>query len=183
MSKIERVRIGSPANAFMRKVLGGASTVATGLFALVSIGVLGCVDASVDPSKISARVVSAGTYSLRAGFPDFVESRTDIPCEVGRLFGVDYEFEVAGDGSGVLPVQFRWLHPAIPIEGSSRTGTETEGGTRNPVMERGRSRLLGRSLWSIGKASERVPGVYRFEIQTIKEKQTILSQEFEVEGC
>ena len=146
-------------------------------------GLMGCVDAAVDPSDISAREVSAGEYSLVEGIPVFIESRTDIACEVGRVIGVDYELEVAGGGSGILPVQFRWLHPGIPAEGSSRVGTETEGGVSYPVMKRGRARLAGRGLWSIDSASERVPGVYHFEIRTIKDRRVLLSQDFEIEGC
>ncbi len=141
------------------------------------------MDASVDPSKVSARVVSAGEYTLREGVPVFTESRTSIPCKVWQLFGVDYELEVAGGGSGLLPVQFKWLHPEMPVEGSSRAGTETEGGVSNPLMERGRSRLSGRSLWSIDGANDRVPGVYRFEIRAIGDNRILLSQDFEIEGC
>lgn len=180
MSTTERVRTRRAARAVTRRGFGVFVSV---LVCSTISALTGCVDGSVDPSKISARVVSAGMYSSRDGFPEFAESRTDIPCEVGRLFGVDYELEVAGGASGVLPVQFRWLHPAIRVAEASRVGTETAGGVSNPVMERGRTRLSGRSLWSIESASERVPGIYRFEIRVIGGDRMLLSQEFEISGC
>ncbi len=175
-----RVRLRGAARAATRRVFG--LTVMVVVFLTVCV-LAGCVDASVDPSRISARVVSAGVYSLREGSPDFVESRTNISCEVGLLFGVGYALEVAGGASGVLPVQFKWIHPAIPVEGSSRVGTETEGGVSNPVMERGRVQLLGRSLWSIDSANDQVPGIYRFEIRTVGDNQILLSHDFDIGGC
>lgn len=144
---------------------------------------LGCVDASLDPDRVSARIVAAGEYAVNKGVPALIESRTKIPCELGRLFGVDYELEVIGGGPGLVPVEFGWLHPAIPVEGSDRTGTATRGGVSNLMMERGDDTLLGRSLWSIDRADERVSGVYRFEIRTTGDRRLVLSQDFEIEGC
>lgn len=180
MPMMQRVRTRRAARAITRR---GFGVIVSVLVCSTISGLTGCVDGSIDPSKISARLVSAGMYSSREGLPELAESRTDIPCEVGRLFGVDYELEVAGGASGVLPVQFRWLHPAIPVADSSRRGTESKGGVSNPVMERGRARLLGRSLWSIDSATERVPGIYRFEIKVIGDKRVLLSQDFEIDGC
>lgn len=159
----------------------GSSNLLMALLAVSSL--LSCVDASLDPDDVSASVISAGEYATDKGIPTFAEQRTKIPCEVGRMFGIDYELAVAGGGPGLIPVDFEWIHPPLPVEGSTRTGTATKGGVPNPSMGRGEKTLMGRSLWSIEHADERVSGIYRLEIRTIGARRLVLSQDFEVEGC
>ncbi|MFK7895531.1 MAG: hypothetical protein AB8G23_06825 [Myxococcota bacterium] len=151
--------------------------------AFVCMAALACVDPTVEAGSVSARIVSAGEYSLGAGVPVLAGERTLIPCETGRVFGVDYSLEVEGGAFGAIPVSFRWVHPEMQVDDSPLRGTETSGGGSNPVIGRGQSALSGRSLWSIDREEERISGEYRFEIRFLEDRRLLLSQDFQIDDC
>lgn len=155
-------------------------------WALFSVAVLvfaGC-GGQIAPESLAASVELAGRFSLESGRYAFVEETTRIACAPGALFGVDYRIEAEGARfGGVLPVEFRWIHPELAIPSERLWGTESAARAPNPELDWGESVLSGRALWHLEHPEELKSGRYEFVIRVVETREVLLSQTFEVEGC
>ena len=106
-----------------------------------------------------------------------------IPCEAGALFGVDYRIEVANGEYGVVPVEFRWIHPELAVPARRLWGRERSARRPNPRLDWRETSLEGRVLWSLEHPDEMVPGQYEFQIRLVEQGTVLLSREFQVDGC
>jgi len=149
--------------------------------ALVLFGA-GC-QAKVDPDAVSATTLEYGEFELRGGLPTLVATTVRPTCEPGRIFGVDYRIEVANGDHGVIPVEFRWLHPELAVPSRKIWGRQSVAGSPNPILERRATSLEGRALWSLEHPDELVSGSYEFQIRRLSDGAVLLSQVFELEGC
>ncbi len=147
-----------------------------------AIALVGC-QGEIDPSAVSARVVAFGEFEIERGLPKWVREATTIPCEPGRIFGVDYRLEVSGGQWGEIPVEFRWTHPEFAIPSLRQWGTESAAGQARPALARGESGLDGRALWTLEHPDELISGRYEFRVRLIPDGTTLLSRSFQVEGC
>ena len=93
--------------------------------ALATVGLALACTAEVEPDAISGRVVSFGRFEIQNGLPMLRESVDRVACDPGTTFGVDYRIEISGGGFGVLPIEFRWIHPELSIPSRKLWGTET----------------------------------------------------------
>lgn len=149
---------------------------------LLLVLLCGC-PAEVDPEDITASVVAYGRYELRGGIPMRVEETDRVSCDPGVTFGVDYRLDVSGRGGGVLPLEFRWVHPELSVPERRLWGTETPARASRPSLRWGETSWEGRALWQLEHPDERVTGRYAFEIRVVPEGRVILSTAFHVEGC
>jgi hypothetical protein len=115
--------------------------------------------------------------------PRHVRETSEIRCELGRLFGVDYRIGYPEGASGPIPVSLRWVHPMIEIPRLAIRGTESPGGAASPTARRGSSQAEGRSLWSFDHPEELIPGRYEFQIRLRDDSRVLASHAFEVVGC
>jgi hypothetical protein len=143
---------------------------------------LGC-QSEVDPEAISASVVAYGEFEIRGGLPILIAKDATIPCEQGRLFGVDYRIDVANGEYGVLPIEFRWTHPDLAVPESRLWGTESEARRPNPSLAWRQSSLTGRALWRFDHPDEMVSGRFEFLIRRRDDGSVLLSQSFDIHGC
>lgn len=154
--------------------------------ALVAIAVFvfsGC-GGEIAPESITASVERAGRFALESGRPELVEETTRIACAPGTLFGVDYRIEVEGARfGGVLPIEFRWIHPELAVPSERLWGTEARARAPSPELDWGESVLFGRALWRLEHPEELKNGRYEFVIRFLETREVLLSQAFEVEGC
>ena len=146
------------------------------------VGALGC-QSEVAPESISASLVAYGEYEIKKGLPTLISTTSTIPCEAGRLFGVDYRIEVANGEYGVVPVEFHWTHPELAVPARRLWGRETAARQPSPRLGWRETTLEGRVLWSLEHADEMVPGQYEFQIRIREEGTVLLSREFQIEGC
>lgn len=154
--------------------------------ALVAVAALvfaGC-GGEIAPESIVASVERAGRFTLESGRPALVEETTRIVCAPGTLFGVDYRIEADGARfGGVLPIEFRWVHPELAVPSERLWGTEARAQRPNPELAWGESVLSGRALWRLEHPEELKSGRYEFVIRVVETGEVLLSQAFEVEGC
>ncbi len=153
---------------------------APGLCLLVLAG--GC-RFEVDPSDVEVEILHVGRYALEKGVPELVEETSEVTCEPGVIFGVDYRIIVKGGGFGTLPLSFWWVHPELAIPSRQLWGTETRALAAEPRIDWGERALPGRTLWSLEHPEERVDGRYRFEIRRTDDGTTLAAATFLVEGC
>ncbi len=142
----------------------------------------GC-QSEVDPEAVSVATLRHGEYELRSGLPTLVAATSRPTCEQGRIFGVDYRIDVAAGEHGVIPVEFRWLHPDLAVPSRKIWGRESAARPPGPVLERRQTSLEGRALWSLEHPDELVSGRYEFQIRRLNDGAVLLSQVFELEGC
>ena len=142
----------------------------------------GC-ESEVDLSAVSAKVVAFGEFEIRGGIPTLTRETTDIRCELGKIFGVDYRIDVSDGEYGRIPVEFRWVHPELAVPSRGLWGPETPALTPGPELEWRATAVEGRALWSLEHVDELVGGRYEFQIRRLDDGQVILSQGFELEGC
>ena len=152
-----------------------------GALAAVLFGA-GC-QAEVDPQAVSVTTLSHGEYALRGGLPTLVATTSRPVCEQGRIFGVDYRIDVANGEHGVVPVEFRWVHPELAVPSRKIWGRETAARPARPILEWRATSLEGRALWSLEHPDELVSGRYEFQISRLSDGAVLLSQAFELEGC
>jgi hypothetical protein len=150
-----------------------------GLAVLLGVG----CQAEVDPEAVSAVTIGYGEFELRGGLPTLVATTDRPTCEQGRIFGVDYRIEVAGGEYGVIPVEFRWLHPELAVPSRKIWGRESAARPPRPVLARRATSLEGRALWSLEHPDELVSGRYEFQIRRLSDGAVLLSHGFELEGC
>lgn len=161
-----------------RSGLGRTFVIASAALAFSACG------GEIAPEDISASVRSAGRFTLESGRPALTEETTRIPCEPGTLFGVDYRIEVAGVRfGGVLPLEFRWIHPELAVPSEKLWGTETRARLPNPELAWGETSLVARALWRLEHPDELKSGRYEFVIRVVGTREVLLSQVFAVEGC
>jgi len=155
------------------------------LFGVVGVGVLGALgcQSEVRPESVSASLVAYGEYEIKNGLPTLISTTSTLPCEAGRLFGVDYRIEVANGEYGVVPVEFYWIHPELAVPARRLWGRETAARRPSPRLDWRETTLEGRVLWSLEHADELVPGRYEFQIRIREEGTVLLSREFQIEGC
>lgn len=154
------------------------SVAATALLVLSGCG------GEVDPDRIVASVKTAGRYTLEAGGTVLAEETTRIACAPGTLFGVDYLVEVEGlRFGGVLPLEFRWIHPELAVPSAKLWGTETRARPSSPELAWGESTFSARALWRLEHPEELKSGRYAFVIRVVGTREVLLSHAFEVEGC
>ena len=144
--------------------------------------VLGCV-AEVDPASIQGVAISAGRYEIQNGLPTLVEATSEIGCEPGTIFGVDYRLDVAPGQGGVVPVEFRWSHPELNVPSKKLWGTESPARMPNPSLPKGQTSIFGQALWTLEHLDERVSGKFEFIIRTLPDRRQILTKSFDVKGC
>lgn len=138
----------------------------------------------IDPESITASVRVAGRFELEAGGSALAEETTRIGCALGTLFGVDYVIETQGARfGGVLPIEFRWIHPELAVPSEKLWGTETRARPPQPELAWGESKLPGRALWHLEHPEELKQGRYEFVIRVVETGEVLLSQAFDVEGC
>jgi hypothetical protein len=155
--------------------------VALGIVFLSSL--LACPPREVLPEEVGASIVRFGEYRIEGGQSEHARETSEIQCELGRLFGVDYRIEYPEGASGPIPVSLRWVHPMIEIPRLAVRGTESPGGTASPTARRGSSQVEGRSLWSFEHPEELVPGRYEFQIRLRDDARVLASHAFEVVDC
>lgn len=152
--------------------------------AILSVATLAfACTAEIEPDAISAKVVSFGRFEIQNGLPVLRERVDRIECELGTIFGVDYRVEVSGGEFGVLPIEFRWVHPELSIPSRKLWGTETPARASRPEIGWREEAFEGRALWSLEHQDERVSGRYEFQIRTIPSGRIVLAQAFFLEGC
>jgi hypothetical protein len=144
---------------------------------------LGCPSREVLPEEVEASIVRFGEYRMEGAQSKYLQETSEIRCELGRLFGVDYRIEYPEGASGPIPVSLRWVHPMIEIPRLAIRGTESPGGTAIPTARLGSSQAEGRSLWSLEHPEELVPGRYEFQIRLRDDSRVLASHAFEVVGC
>lgn len=144
---------------------------------------LACPARRIKPEELKVSILRFGEYEIVEGRSVHVRESPDIPCELGRIFGVDYRLEFPKGASGPIPVSFRWVHPRLEIPRLAIRGTESSGGMSNPIAPRGASQVESRSLWSIDHPEELVPGRYEFQIRSSDDSGVLASQVFELVGC
>jgi hypothetical protein len=154
-----------------------------GLACLSLAFALGCSPSEIRPEDLVATVVQFGEFEIREGRPVHVRETSQISCELGRMFGVDYRIEYPEGSAGPVPVRFRWIHPYLEIPRLAVRGTESAAGSSNPVAPPGATSIEGRSLWSISHPEELVSGRYEFRIQLRDGSKLLASHVFEVVGC
>ncbi|MEM9174942.1 MAG: hypothetical protein AAGC67_06885 [Myxococcota bacterium] len=138
----------------------------------------------IAPDAIAASVAHAGRFVLESGQPILADESTTVDCAPGTHFGVDYVVEVEGARfGGILPIEFRWIHPELAVPSARLWGTETSARLPKPELEWGETRLEGRALWRLEHPDERKSGRYEFVIRSIESGDVLLSQAFQVEGC
>lgn len=152
-----------------------------GALAAVVFGA-GC-QAEVDPQAVSVTTLRYGEFELRSGLPTLVATTSRPTCEQGRIFGVDYRIDVAHGEHGVVPVEFRWIHPELAVPSRKLWGRETTALPPGPILERRATSLEGRALWSLEHPDELVSGRYEFQVRRLSDGAVLLSQAFELEGC
>jgi len=141
-----------------------------------------CAD-PIDPAEVSASVISFGRYEIQSGAPVLIEATSQIGCEPGVVFGVDYRVDVGEGRRGVIPVEFRWRHPELSVPSKKLWGTETAARLPNPQLPAREPSISGRALWELAEPEERISGQYEFIIRVTTDGRTILRQAFEIEGC
>lgn len=152
------------------------------LIVFVALRALGC-QSEVDPKSVSASVVAYGEFEIKEGLPRLMATTSSIRCETGRLFGVDYRIDVANDEYGIVPIEFRWIHPELAVPARRLWGTQSAARRPNPRLEWREKSLEGRVLWRFEDPDELVPGRYEFQIRVRDEGRVLLSRTFEVDGC
>ncbi len=141
-------------------------------------------DGEIAPEDISASVRSAGRFTLESGQWFLSEETTRIACAPGTLFGVEYQVETEGIRfGGVLPLEFRWIHPELAVPSKKLWGTETSARPPNPELAWGETSLVARALWRLEHPEELKNGRYEFVIRVVGTREVLLSQAFAVEGC
>jgi len=148
----------------------------------IAAGALGC-QSEVDPDSISASVVAYGEFEIRSGLPMLAAAVSTIQCEEGRIFGVDYRIDVANGEYGVVPVEFRWIHPELEVPERRLWGRESLARRPSPRLGWRKTSLEGRVLWSLEHPDELVSGRYEFQIRRRGDGGVLLSRAFDVEGC
>lgn len=162
-----------------RRLLGRARR----LFVLLVVAVaLGC-QSEVEPGSVSASLVAYGEFEITDGLPILISTISTIPCETGQLFGVDYRIDVANGEYGIVPVEFRWIHPELGVPALRLWGRESSARRPNPRLAWRERSLEGRVLWSLEHPDEMVSGQYEFQIRLRNEGMVLLSQKFQIEGC
>ena len=153
------------------------------LLALALALALGCTPPEIRPEDVEASIVRFGEYEIRDGRPTHMLETSEIRCELGRMFGVDYRLEFPEGKAGSIPVRLRWVHPRLEIPRLAVRGTESAAGSPNPMAQPGESSVEGRSLWSIAHPEELVPGRYEFQIRLRDGSRVLVSHAFEITGC
>ena len=160
-----------------------STRVVAGWVAAAGLILAGC-GGEVDPERIVASVRSAGRYRLESGRTVLAEKTSRIACAPDAIFGVDYRVEAEGVRyGGVLPLEFRWIHPELAVPSEKLWGTETRARPPRPELGWGESTLSGRALWRLEHPEERKSGRYEFVIRVVETREILLSHAFEVEGC
>lgn len=153
-------------------------------FVAATLLVCAACGGEIAPESITASVRAAGRFVLESGRPVLAEDTTRIACVPGTLFGVDYRIEVEGARfGGVLPLEFRWIHPELAVPSERLWGTETRARRSNPKLAWGESSLESRALWRLEHPEELKAGRYEFVVRFVGTQEVLLSQPFEVEGC
>ncbi|HPG24010.1 MAG: hypothetical protein H6748_07265 [Spirochaetaceae bacterium] len=150
---------------------------------LLAIGaaLTACGPDPIDPERIEPNVVAYGEFEIRDGHPVLVVRTDSVPCEVGRLFGVDFEIGVPQGSGGPIPVQAFWVHPELAIEGVPRAVRESPAGPRGPESPDDGSRFVGRSLWAISRPEERRSGRYEWQLRRTTDGRVLASHAFELD--
>lgn len=150
--------------------------------AFFAMGALAC-QSEVDPESVSASLVAYGEFEIEKGLPTLLTTTSSIRCELGILFGVDYRIDVANDEYGIVPIEFRWIHPELAVPARQLWGTESAARRPNPLLAWREKSLEGRVLWSFEHPDELVPGRYEFQIRARDGGSVLLSRTFDVDGC
>lgn len=153
---------------------------------LIGLSIGGC-QPEVDPASVTARVVAYGEYEIRNGLPTLIEQTSTIACAQGRIFGLDYRIEVADGDFGIVPVDFRWIHPELSVPERRLWGTEAAASPSNPTLGWGDSVIEGRALWTLEHPDELVSGRYEFQLRLRDDDDddaaVILTHPFDIQGC
>ena len=166
-----------------RSERGVAERVVAEWLAVACLALSGC-GGEVDPERIIASVEGAGRYRLESGRTVLAEKANRVACAPEAIFGVDYRIETEGIRyGGVLPIEFRWIHPELAVPSEKLWGTETPARASHPQLSWGESTLSGRALWRLSHPEERKSGRYEFVIRVVETREILLSHAFEVEGC
>ena len=164
-----------------RAAPGRRSVLLSTIGVALALGV-GC-QAEVDPEAVSAVTLRYGEFEIRSGLPTLVAATDRPTCEQGRIFGVDYRIDVADGEHGMLPVEFRWVHPELAVPSRKIWGRESSASPPEPILDRRATGLEGQALWSLEHPDELVSGRYEFQVRRLSDGAILLSQAFELEGC
>ena len=162
---------------------GRLAAVASTLVVLSMLALPGCGPDPIEPDQVSVALLGYGEFEIRDGQPALVAERDTIECELGKLFGVDYRIDYPEGTGGTIPIEARWIHPAIDIPRLGRSGRESSGGTSEPMAPRNESGLMGRSLWSITYPEELRSGLYVLQIRVVPGGRVLLNRAFEIAEC
>jgi hypothetical protein len=143
---------------------------------------IGC-QSEVEPGSVSATVVAYGAFEIQSGLPTLTSTTSKIQCEAGRIFGVDYRIDVANGEYGIVPVEFRWIHPELAVPSQRLWGRESSARRPNPKLAWRESSLSGRALWTLEHPDELVSGEYEFQIRSVPKGKVLLTRTFDVIGC
>ena len=153
------------------------------LILLFSAG-FGCATPTLDPSEVHVIEEAFGLYQRRDEIEELRYRTSEVPCQLGTIFGAQIKVNYSATRRIKVPLQGRWR-----VKTQNENWRVLEEFLSNPLIFRPRKNFSRASVPSVlliirlQDKAKLVPSDYRLEFFNPADESLYFQREFRVRGC